>query len=370
MAIEQTRMIGIGSYSGQSKVFDQARKRAFESLVRSSRASTSGSSWQATSASGHMLRIRSRRWCWIAPTSPVLRPAPLLRSRPAPQRGPVIGTGIDGAGPTQQNCCQRNRCVSGGVHCRPADCPPDQARIGEQRGYPEELKLGGTKTMTEMVDRFQQGLDELVQKGARQGQAQVLHRQVTRRFGEATAGALSGGRIQRTPSVESPTSYPDFADSGDRWPFLAETGGQAIEGTSSIARLTLCFVLPQVWAGSENSLATIASPSSGGGAMIGRGAGAVPALSGTGAEHRRDPVGPQKSAKPRSVHPLAALADEHDGTLPVPKTPGRLEGLQCPPAAASGAPVPSSSGSPERTLRSRGRAGPLIGLLTHPAPTE
>ena len=26
-------MIGIGSYSGQSKVFDQARKRAFESLV-------------------------------------------------------------------------------------------------------------------------------------------------------------------------------------------------------------------------------------------------------------------------------------------------------------------------------------------------
>ena len=31
--------------------------------------------------------------------------------------------------------------------------------------------------MTEMVDRFQQGLDELVQKGARQGQAQVLHRQ-------------------------------------------------------------------------------------------------------------------------------------------------------------------------------------------------
>ena len=33
MAIEQTRMIGIGSYSGQSKVFDQARKRALESLV-------------------------------------------------------------------------------------------------------------------------------------------------------------------------------------------------------------------------------------------------------------------------------------------------------------------------------------------------
>ena len=35
------------------------------------------------------------------------------------------------------------------------------------------------------------------------------------------------------------TEMVDFADSGDRWPFLAETGGQAIEGTSSIARLTL-----------------------------------------------------------------------------------------------------------------------------------
>jgi len=50
---------------------------------------------------------------------------------------------------------------------------------------------GGAKTMAEVVDRFQQGMDELVQRGARQGRAQVLRRQVTRRFGEKTAGQLS-----------------------------------------------------------------------------------------------------------------------------------------------------------------------------------
>ena len=61
----------------------------------------------------------------------------------------------------------------------------------ELRGYPEELKTGGERTMAEMVDRFQRSLDELVQKGARQGQAGILRRQVTRRFGEETAGRLS-----------------------------------------------------------------------------------------------------------------------------------------------------------------------------------
>ena len=59
------------------------------------------------------------------------------------------------------------------------------------RGYREKLKLGGAKTMAEMVDRLQQGLDELVQKGARQGRAQVLRRMADRKFGEATAGELS-----------------------------------------------------------------------------------------------------------------------------------------------------------------------------------
>ena len=77
----------------------------------------------------------------------------------------------------------------------------------ELRGYPEELKLGGAKTMTEMVERFHRSLDELVQRGARQGrregrrqgrqqgrqqgQAMVLRRLIARRFGEETAGKVS-----------------------------------------------------------------------------------------------------------------------------------------------------------------------------------
>ena len=61
----------------------------------------------------------------------------------------------------------------------------------ELREYPKRLMKGGAKTMAEVVDRFQQGMDELVQRGARQGQTQVLRRQVTRRFGEDTAGQLS-----------------------------------------------------------------------------------------------------------------------------------------------------------------------------------
>ena len=61
----------------------------------------------------------------------------------------------------------------------------------ELRDYPARLKKGGAKTMAEVVDRFRQGMDELVRKGARQGEARVLRRQVTRRFGEDTAGRLS-----------------------------------------------------------------------------------------------------------------------------------------------------------------------------------
>lgn len=63
------------------------------------------------------------------------------------------------------------------------------------RNYPEELKLGGAKTMTEMVERFHRSLDELVQRGARQGRRQgqkmVLRQQIARRFGEETAGKVS-----------------------------------------------------------------------------------------------------------------------------------------------------------------------------------
>ena len=45
--------------------------------------------------------------------------------------------------------------------------------------------------MAEAMDRFKQGMEELVQKGRQQGQALVLRRQVTRRFGEETAGRMS-----------------------------------------------------------------------------------------------------------------------------------------------------------------------------------
>ena len=69
----------------------------------------------------------------------------------------------------------------------------------ELRDYTGKLKLGGAKTMDEVVDRFQRGLDELVRKGAREGRreghrdgrAMVLRRVVARRFGEEAAGQVS-----------------------------------------------------------------------------------------------------------------------------------------------------------------------------------
>ena len=57
----------------------------------------------------------------------------------------------------------------------------------ELRGYPERLSKEGARTMTETVDRFRQGLEELVQRG----QANVLRQLAARRFGEETAGRLS-----------------------------------------------------------------------------------------------------------------------------------------------------------------------------------
>ena len=59
--------------------------------------------------------------------------------------------------------------------------------------------------MAEVMDRFRQGMEELVQKGRRegrqQGQALVLRRQVTRRFGEETAGRMSR-LLDETPGPE------------------------------------------------------------------------------------------------------------------------------------------------------------------------
>jgi hypothetical protein len=71
----------------------------------------------------------------------------------------------------------------------------------ESRGYTKTLQLGGAKTMDELDDRFQRGLDELVQRGARQGEAGLLRRQIVRRFGEDTAGQVSEV-IEGLPSPE------------------------------------------------------------------------------------------------------------------------------------------------------------------------
>lgn len=61
----------------------------------------------------------------------------------------------------------------------------------ELRGYTEALKLEGAKTMDELADRVKKGLDELVQRGARQGEAGLLRRQIARKFGEETAGQVA-----------------------------------------------------------------------------------------------------------------------------------------------------------------------------------
>ena len=61
----------------------------------------------------------------------------------------------------------------------------------ELRDYPQELVEGGVRTMEDVADRFQRSMDELVQKGARKGEAGLLRRQIARRFGGETAGQLS-----------------------------------------------------------------------------------------------------------------------------------------------------------------------------------
>ncbi|MDE2715550.1 MAG: hypothetical protein OXI33_00850 [Chloroflexota bacterium] len=91
----------------------------------------------------------------------------------------------------------------------------------ELRDYPARLLKGGVTTMAEVVDRFRQGMDELVQRGVRQGQAQVLRWQVTRRFGEETAGRLS--RV-----LEEPPGPEDIDRVSDAL-FECDTGDEFIE---------------------------------------------------------------------------------------------------------------------------------------------
>jgi len=65
----------------------------------------------------------------------------------------------------------------------------------ELRDYPGRFTREGATAMAEVMDRFKQGMEELVRKGRRegrqQGQALVLRRLAARRFGEETAGRLS-----------------------------------------------------------------------------------------------------------------------------------------------------------------------------------
>ena len=89
------------------------------------------------------------------------------------------------------------------------------ATMLELRDYPERLMKGGAKTMAEVVDRFQQGMDELVQRGVRQGieqgaqqgQALVLPRQIERKFGEEAAGRVSGllGKLTSPEGIDRVT---------------------------------------------------------------------------------------------------------------------------------------------------------------------
>ncbi len=80
-------------------------------------------------------------------------------------------------------------------------------RVGtmlELRDYAGKLNLRGARSMDEMVERFQRGLDELVERGAREGRREgaregrregrvmVLRRLIARRFGDETAGRVSG----------------------------------------------------------------------------------------------------------------------------------------------------------------------------------
>ena len=84
------------------------------------------------------------------------------------------------------------------------DSEPDCALGGTSRKkitgrmlwrYPPRQVQREAKTMAEVVDQFQLGLDELfeqgVEHGFRKGQVQVLHRLAGRKFGEETARQLS-----------------------------------------------------------------------------------------------------------------------------------------------------------------------------------
>jgi len=91
----------------------------------------------------------------------------------------------------------------------------------ELRDYPARLMKGGAKTMAEVVDRFRQGMDELVQRGARQGEARLLRRQIAHRFGEDTAERLA----KQLDELSGPEDIDELTDAL----FECGTGEEFIE---------------------------------------------------------------------------------------------------------------------------------------------
>ena len=73
------------------------------------------------------------------------------------------------------------------------------------------------------VDRFKQGMEELVQRGRRegrqQGHANVLHRLAARRFGEKTAGRLSEalGEVSSPDDIDRVTDALFDCATGDEF---------------------------------------------------------------------------------------------------------------------------------------------------------
>ena len=108
----------------------------------------------------------------------------------------------------------------------------------ELRDYPERLERRGARTMAWEVDRFKQGMEELVQRGRREGRreerAHVLRRQAARRFGEETAGRLS--------EVLGGVSGPDDIDRVDRRALrLCDGRGVHPEGADGLMGIVLSW---------------------------------------------------------------------------------------------------------------------------------
>ncbi|MYJ17454.1 MAG: hypothetical protein F4106_05315, partial [Gemmatimonadetes bacterium] len=101
----------------------------------------------------------------------------------------------------------------------------------ELRDYPARLMKGGAKTMAEVVDRFRQGMDELVRRGVRQGieqgirqgrqqgRAMLLRRQIQRKFGEETETRVTGllGKLTSPEGIDKVTDALLECATGDEF---------------------------------------------------------------------------------------------------------------------------------------------------------